>query len=109
MSEEEPKVFRAAWPEGLEARKLYELYCDDDGARCDAKLRVIISEDGDVFVSMSAYHDVERTVDNLNPFPTVRVRTGIGGGRNRRTRQALLWLAKAIELDTIESPEGPFG
>jgi hypothetical protein len=32
----------------------------------------------------------------------VRCRTGIGGGRHSRTRQALLWLAMAIKLDNEE-------
>lgn len=96
----EPPVFRSQWPEGLQAGKGYIVACDDNGRECEAKLSVLISDDGDAWVSMSAYHDKERTAENLNPFPTVRIRTGIGGGRNRRTRQAILWLAKAIELDS---------
>jgi hypothetical protein len=104
----EPQVFQSRWPEGLEAMKRYEVECDDDGRRCDAKLAVMVDQQGDVYVSMHAYHDEDRTTENLNPFPVVRMRTGIGGGRNRRTRQALLWLAKAIELDA-QSTEGIFG
>jgi hypothetical protein len=107
--QKEPAVFQSVWPEGLQAMKRYELPCDDDGRLCDAKMAVLIDQQGDVYVSMSAYHDGDRDSRNLNPFPVVRVRTGIGGGRNRRTRQALLWLARAIELDTKESPEGCLG
>jgi hypothetical protein len=106
--EGEPHAFRAAWPEGLEAMKSYGVECDDEGMRCDANMSVMVDEQGDVYVSMHAYHDEDRTVRNLNPFPTIRIRTGIGGGRNRRTRQALLWLAKAMELDA-ESDRGILG
>lgn len=104
----EPKVFKPAWPEGLQAGTLYETQCDDDGDLCDAKMSVMVDEQGDVYVGMHAYHDGERGAKNLNPFPSIRIRTGLGGGRNRRTRQALLWLAKAIELDA-KSTEGIFG
>lgn len=104
----DPEVFKSRWPDGLEAMKRYEVQCDDDGRRCDASLSVLVDQQGDVYVSMHAYHDEERTTENLNPFPTVRIRTAFGGGRNRRTRQALLWLAKAIEMDA-NSNEGIFG
>ncbi|TWT91417.1 hypothetical protein [Neorhodopirellula pilleata] len=104
----EPKVFKPHWPEGLEAMKRYEILCDDDGNRCGSQMNVMVDNQGDVYVGMHAYHDEERTAENLDPFPSIRIRTGIGGGRNRRTRQALLWLAKAIELDS-QSNEGCLG
>jgi hypothetical protein len=105
----EPSVFQSKWPEGIEPLKRYTVMCDDDGCRCNAHFSVLVDQQGDVFLSMSAYHDEERTTENINPFPCVRIRTGFGGGRMRRTRQALLWLAKAIDMDTRESPESIFG
>lgn len=99
------QVFRPQWPEGLDPNGRYEIPCDDDGRRCDAKMVVFTDPQGDCYVSVSAYHDEERTTENLNPFPCIRIRTGIGGGRNTRTRQALLWLARAIQLDRIDNPE----
>lgn len=99
MSKTEDTVFAPCWPDGLEPGKVYEVKCDDDGRRCDSTLRVFADNQGDVYVSMYAYHDEDRTLKNRNPFPTIRIRTGLGGGRMRRTRQALLWLARAIELD----------
>lgn len=101
----EKSIFRPEWPEGLKEMTHYEVYCDDDGQRCGARMSVVVAGDGDVHVSMSAYHDEDRTPENLNPFPSIRIRTGIGGGRMTRTRQALLWLAKAIELDRKDNPE----
>ena len=63
----------------------------------------MVDEQGDVYVAMSAFHGQERTTENLNPFPSIRIRTYAGGGQHARTRQALLWLAKAIELDNADA------
>ena len=96
--------------EGLEQRKSYEFRCDDDGRNGDAWIRVRVASDGDVHVTASKQLEkssVDRvTGETLQPvyaiFPFVRCRTGIGGGRHKRTRQALLWLALAIKLDNEE-------
>jgi hypothetical protein len=102
VSKLEDQVFRPHWPEGLKEATLYSTECDDDGRLCDARMNVFSDNQGDMYVSMHAYNDEERGVKNLNPFPKIRIRTGIGGGRMRRTRQALLWLARAIQLDNAE-------
>jgi hypothetical protein len=91
-------VFKPHWPEGLEPSTCYEIECDDDGQLLDATMRVMVSEDGDVWVNMSKKRDEEGNL--LDHMPGIRVRTLHGGGRNMRTRQALLWLALAIKLDT---------
>jgi len=79
------------WPDGLEPRKAYEVLCDDGGSF----LQVFVADDGDVHVSMQD--------SQPSPFPSIRVRTLCGGGRHSRTRLALLWLAKAIQLDNQEN------
>jgi len=99
---EESEVFRPHWPKGLEQSKLYEVKCDDNGIERDATLKLMVDNQGDVYVSMHSYrkYSPSEVKKQLDPLPAVRIRTACGGGRNRRTRQALLWLAKAIELDT---------
>jgi hypothetical protein len=99
LSKTHPKFdpFRPRWPEGLEAGTLYEIPCDDQGCTGGCWLRVMVANDGDVWVSMQEWPDVPK--GKPDPLPSIRIRTLAGGGRNQRTRQALLWLAKAMELD----------
>lgn len=104
----EEAVFKPYRPEGLETGKQYTLLCDDDGIIDDAWLKVIISEDGDVYLRMHDWDGINEELRNdegihASTFPGIRVRTLIGGGRNPRTRQALLWLAQAIRLDNIDN------
>lgn len=103
MSKREPEAFRPHWPDGLEARKLYKLKCDDASPDECRELSLVISDDGDVWLGMMQIDDLRTSKPYSNPHPSVRCRTGIGGGKNRRTRQALLWLAKAIQLDNEEN------
>ena len=99
----EDQVFKPHWPEGVEAKKVYRFQCDDCRPSTDTKdLTVVISDDGDVWLGMLEINDKHTSEPYRNPTPTVRCRTGIGGGRHRRTRQALLWLARAIQLDNEE-------
>lgn len=99
----EELVMRPRWPEGLEARKVYRFQCDDCCPQEDTKdFTVVVSEDGDVWLGMLEINEKHTSQPYRNPSPTVRCRTGIGGGRHRRTRQALLWLARAIQLDNEE-------
>lgn len=87
MSEAIRKLLeRPTWPEGVEARKTYERAGDmgEDGA-----LRVLVDEQGDVYVGTHLRH-------------THRFCTKVGGGRSPRTRAALLILAEAIRLDNEE-------
>lgn len=103
-------VFRAHWPEGLKQGELYQFNCDDDGRDGKAFFRVLIANDGDVHLCASKLAEpmaVDPVTGELlraiyEPFPSVRCRTGIGGGGHQRTRQALLWLALAIKLDNEE-------
>ena len=99
-------AFEPHWPSGLESRTFYEIPCDDDGHELSASLSVMVADDGDVHVSMSKFYDNPRTDRNAKmcPIPSVRIRTLAGGGKNIRTRQALLWLAEAIRLDNIDNP-----
>lgn len=100
----EPSVFKPKWPDGLESRVFYEIPCDDKGRKGTSWLRVMIAEDGDAHVSMQDWEDCPE--GSPNPFPTIRIRTGPGGGRNYRTRQALLWLADAIRRDLEDRKSG---
>lgn len=96
------QVFAPNWPEGLEAGKFHRVPCDDKGAGGGCWLQVMVApHDGDVYVSMQ---DWERMPEGKpNPLPSLRSRTAFGGGRNHRTHQALLWLARAIQLDAEEA------
>ncbi len=100
MSGKEPAAFRPTWPNGLNENTAYTVLCDDKGHNGDVWLRVFIARDGDCHVSC---YERESVDDCASTLPSVRVRTGIGGGCNRRTRQALLWLADAIRRDNEEN------
>ena len=103
-------VLRPHWPEGLEQGRFYQFNCDDDGRDGDAFFRVLVANDGDVHLCASKLIEPgftdkvsgERLPSIYDNYPSVRCRTGIGGGMHRRTRQALLWLAMAIKLDNDE-------
>ena len=98
----EPAAFSDQWPEGLEAGRSYKVLCDDKGRNGGTWLRVVIGEqDGDVYVTMQEWEDIPE--GKPHSIPSIRVRTLFGGGRNRRTRQALLWLADAIRRDNEEN------
>lgn len=96
----ESSVFKPHWPEGLQQGVAYELRCDDKGHAGGSWLRVAIAPDGDVHLLMQDWETIPE--GEPNPIPGLRVRTLFGGGRNLRTRQALLWLAQAIKLDAAE-------
>lgn len=98
-------VFRSAWPQGLEVGKFYEIPCDDDGHSLEAKLKVLVAQDGDVHISTTKLRQFKSKGElQLDGLPSVRIRNRAGGGRNLRTRQALLWLAEAIRLDNQDNP-----
>lgn len=104
----EAEVFSPCWPKGIEQGKHYRVDCDDYGRDGGAWLRVFVANDGDVHASMQeleregGHGEIIRPL-RIDPHPHIRVRTvGAGGGRNSRTRQALLWLARAIQLDAEE-------
>jgi hypothetical protein len=98
----ESVVLRPHWPEGLKPLKFYEFQCDDKGRDGGSWLRVFVANDGDVHVAMQEWEDIKEKGSHPDPFPSVRCRTLGGGGRHLRTRQALLWLARAIQLDNEE-------
>ena len=95
------EVFKHNWPNGLETRKFYQVFCDDKGAKGGTWLKVFIADDGDVHVAMQDWETIPD--GEASSFPSLRVRTGAGGGRNQRARQALLYLAEAIRLDQIDN------
>jgi hypothetical protein len=96
------QVMEPQWPEGLEQLTHYEFRCDDKGSDGGSWLRVMVAGDGDVHVSMQDWEDIKIEGSRPNPLPSIRCRTGPGGGRHARTRQALLWLARAIQMDNEE-------
>jgi hypothetical protein len=96
----EPAALKPHWPEGVEQNTFYEVQCDDKGRRGGSWLKVLIAGDGDVHVSMQDWEEIPD--GQPTPFPSIRVRSSAGGGRNYRTRQALLWLADAIRRDQEE-------
>ena len=68
---------------------------------------MLIDDQGDVYVSMQDWEEVPE--GHPSPFPSVRIRTLAGGGRNTRTRQALLWLADAIRRDSEQAARAAGG
>lgn len=98
----EPPVYRSAWPEGLTHNVHYEFPCDDKGATGGSWLRVFVANDGDAHCSMQEWENIREPESSPSPLPSVRCRSYSGGGRFRRTRQVLLWLADAIRRDRIE-------
>lgn len=100
----EPKIFNAAWPKGLKQETIYEVSCDDGGREGGSWLRVFIGVDGDAHVMMQEWENIKSDPDSRpDQIPHIRVRTYAGGGRNHRTRQALVWLADAIRRDNEEN------
>lgn len=96
----EHKIFEPHWPKALEVGRQYRVYCDDKGHSRGTWLNVVVGNDGDVHVSMQDWEHMPK--GKPDPLPSVRVRTFAGGGKNSRTRQALLWLAEAMRLDALD-------
>lgn len=90
----EPRVFHPHWPEGIEAGESYRVLCDDKGRNEGSWLRVLVDEQGDVWLSMQDWENIPE--GQPSPNPGIRIRALAGGGRMTRTHQALLWLADAI-------------
>lgn len=98
------RVFAPHWPPGLEPLKAYKVACDDKGRNGQTYMSVMVAGDGVVHVALQEWEDAPE--GEPSAFPSIRVRTFAGGGRNSRTRQALLWLAEAIRLDAEEQSRG---
>jgi|SRR6185437_1040222 len=103
----EPSAFRPTWPEGIEANKNYRMACDDKGRDGGSWMEVFIDDQGDAYLSAQDWEDILEPGSVPMPIPHIRIRTSVGGGRNRRTRQALLWLADAIRRDNEENGVTP--
>lgn len=101
LTKEERAVFKPHWPQGVQAGELLRVACDDKGRNGGSWLSVYIANDGDVHVGMQDWENVPE--GQPSTLPSIRVRTLYGGGRNLHTRQALLWLARAIQLDNAEN------
>jgi hypothetical protein len=97
----EPSAFKPHWPEGIKSREFYRVLCDDKGRLGGSWLQIMVDDQGDVYVSMQDWEDLPK--GRPSPLPSIRIRTLTGGGKNLRTRQALLWLADAIRRDTRAS------
>lgn len=99
----ESDIFEAHWPEALKPGQVYRMLCDDKGINEGSWLKVFVASDGDAHVVMQDWEDITEKDSHPNSIPSIRIRTYSGGGRNRRTHQALLWLAEAIRLDNEEN------
>ncbi len=97
MKNEKKNVFDPCWPKELKTMTPYRVYCDDKGMKKGAFIQCIIAEDGDVHLSMQDWEEIPEGKPSC--FPSIRIRTGIGGGRNQKVRQALLWLAEAMRQE----------
>lgn len=76
------------WLNEIETNVAYQTE-DDDSPPGEAQLQVVFSIDGDAWVA--------KMTDS--PITSIRKRTFAGGGRDHRTRQALMILAYAMKLD----------
>lgn len=83
------------WPKGLTSETPYQRYDDDTRL---GHLTIYFSPDGDAWV------DVLSQKDPTDPY-SHRFRTYFGCGQSLRVRNALLFLAMAIELDNKEHPQ----
>lgn len=97
----EAQVFAPHWPKGLKLDETYVVPCDDKGRTGESWLKVFIARDSDAHVIMQDWESFPEGMPS--PLPSLRCRTHAGGGRNGRTHQALLWLARAIQLDREEA------
>ena len=76
------------WLDEIESNMVYQTE-DDDSPPGEAWLQVVFSIDGDAWVA--------KITDS--PIKSIRKRTYAGGGKDHRTRQALMILAYAMKLD----------
>lgn len=92
------------WIRDLEAGKIYRRTSDDNDGD-DKGIKVIIDEQGDVWIDLYSYCYDRKTGDILPDDGSHRFRTHLGGGRSYRTSIALMILARAIELDNRDYPD----
>jgi len=64
-------------------------------------LTVVMENDGDMILSVFAVDEISRKERRCE----VQFCTFAGGGRSKRTREALIMLAEAIRLDNLETPQ----
>lgn len=83
------------WLDGVDTKNVYQVK-DDDAQGC---LTVCFGEDGDAHIQTL-----------MEPsYVSLRARTYAGGGRNLRTRMAIMFLALAIKLDNEEHAKAACG
>ena len=88
--------FTPKWPEGLDRSAKHTIHCSEKTrGEQSASLSVIIIDNGDICLE-SIQRDYQ--VDTFDRTE-VWTRNALGGGVCPRTHQALLMLAKAIQLD----------
>jgi len=80
------------WIPGLESKTQYSTHDDDTPDSTVAILSIIFSDDGDAWVA--------KWTDPSHA--SIRKRTHAGGGKDLRTRQAIMILAFAMKLDEEE-------
>lgn len=79
---------KSFWLDGIDPNEIYQISDDD----AQGNLTVIFGNDGDAHIKT-----------NTDPvYASVRLRTFAGGGRNHRSRIAVMILALAIKLDNEE-------
>jgi hypothetical protein len=83
------------WPASLNASEAYHTKSDDNPRDEASHLSVVFSPDGDAWVEVQSFIDPDADIYTA----THRFRTYLGGGRRLHIRNALLFLARAIQLD----------
>lgn len=84
------------WLPTLQSMVPYSVVHDDHDGTYEPELSVVFTPDGDAHLSLKG--------SKASAMPSVRFRTGIGGGHALRVRTALVVLAEAIRLDSAGTP-----
>lgn len=93
------------WPTALKTDTVY-IRRSDDTEGADDTIRVSFSRDSDAWVEVLSMGDPDPEADS-SFMGLHRFRSYSGGGRSLRVRNALLFLARAIQLDNEETPDPP--
>ena len=82
------------WIQELSTERLYQRLHDDTDGEPIGRVMVMFDRQGDAYISTDSHY-----------APPLRFRSGLGGGRSLRVRNALMILAYAIELDNETLPD----
>ncbi len=92
------------WHPGVDPKKAYQRRSDDTDGQ-DMGIGVMFGSDSDAHFQVWSYNLDRKTGEPQYDDGHHRFRTHFGGGRSLRVRNALIMLARAIDLDNKERPD----